>query len=814
MASMEAPSIVLPGHRELSPALLLSLEEHFRTFQDLSGAPDLASELIKSCSDLEADLTLLRRKLISLSVSWISRSFAAKSTLREMTLSLQNLSLYSSRCMINKKIRKMLGEDLPRLGKEVQRIDTIRHYAETTLQLEALVGDLEDAAISVINQHAGNMLSASSSNPSIDFGPKHEKVLQALKIVNDIEDVLVRVANFQSQWCHLIKSVDARVEKSLAVLRPQVLVDHRLLLASLGWPPKLVTSKEISVTQGLPNPLLLMQGEKRKCYSLSFQTLCALQHVQLRREERQSDLLGQKEEQKIGLWAIDELVSPIASRTEHHFSKWADQPEFIFALAYKITQDFITGVDDVLQPLIDRARLNFSAKEAWVSAMVQVLSGFLEKNVFTVLADRYKEKSMKSDVIPSWLHLIDLIVDFDRKLHSLVSSETYLLPESGGEFSRGISVLSIFCGRRDWLKIWTKIELKNAWKKLKVELAGERAWLTDGQRVELHIDTETEEFLLSSREDYKAPLIAESALKIAWGMVARCQTLPSIAAQIQFIRSTAARFLWYFFKVLLLRGKKIEFHPVNSDDDDILVRICGLINAARYCESKLQEWSDDVNFLELRVAENDLDVCVKDSKHDSYFFSEEINSLAELETNWLIELISHLLHQFDILSLKYFQSMECFQQAKEESAAATDMAVSIDFVEALDALRSGLCAIKKNLNPKDFLDLWRSVADGLDHFVLSSVLASEIKFSDQGVGQFRADIQALFCIFRSFCARPEAFFPCIRDSLKLLEMSKEEANHLQVVLSNDENIIKCLRFSGISCICFDQVQRIWRKRKF
>ena len=38
------------------------------------------------------------------------------------------------------------------------------------------------------------------------------------------------------------------------------------------------------------------------------------------------------------------------------------------------------GVSDILQPSIDAARLSsYSANEAWVSAMVHMLSGFLTK---------------------------------------------------------------------------------------------------------------------------------------------------------------------------------------------------------------------------------------------------------------------------------------------------------------------------------------------------------------------------------------------------------------------------------------------------
>lgn len=621
-----------------------------------------------------------------------------------------------------------------------------------------------------------------------DSGIKHEKLLQAIKALNDLE-VLIDLVKLRPQWHHLLKSVDARVDKTLVTLRPQVFADHRALLASLGWPPKLSTSQiESEKVSGIPNPLVLMQGEKRNSYSNSFLALCALQHLQTRRETRQLNFLGERV-CNIQLWAIDELVSPIASRLEYHFSKWVDHPELIFALAYKTTKDFIIGVDDILQPLIDKARLvSYSAKEAWVSAMVQLLSEFLAKRIFSALAERYKEKETKSEVIESWLHLIDLIVSFDKRMQSLVSSEISLFlveSERVESLSGSISVLMMFCRRPDWLKIWAKVELKNACKKLKTDLKNERAWLVDeNDQDELNFNTELEHFLLSTREEYRAPSIAESAIRITWEMVERCQTMPATLARIQFVRSTAVRFLWYFFKVLLLQCKRTEIPPDNPDDD-ALVRVSGSINAAKYVESKLRQWSDEVNFLEMKVAENDTSGHEKDDSADCSFFRDEMKSLSELATNWLMEIISVLLRQFETLSWEYVEKMKHYKLQLEgltpgEVSATMDLTLSAEFIEPLDVLRSHLVLLRMSLNPKDFLDLWRSVAEGLDHFISCSGITFGVQRFENGINQFETDMQALFSVFQPFCVRPEAFFPYTRKTIKLLKMNKKVKN-LQVI---------------------------------
>ncbi|CAL5380066.1 unnamed protein product [Camellia sinensis] len=391
---------------------------------------------------------------------------------------------------------------------------------------------------------------------------------------------LSRVENIRRYARPRIESLD----RTLNLLRQQVLADHRALLSSLGWPPKVFMSKiESGKISILPNPLVLMQVDKQKAYSESFLELCALQHLQTRREERQLGLLGKKK-LNTGLWAIDELVSPIASRSEYHFSKWVDQPEFIFALVSKITKDFVGGVDDVLQPLIDRAKLvSLSAKEAWISVMVQTLSSFLAKRVLFVLVKRYKEKKEKSEMISSWLHLIDLMVNFDRQMMSFVNSEAYLFTEDSEMLegsSRGLSVFSLFS----------------------VGLIGSKfgAWLVDTKNeIGSAVDTTTERFLL------------------------------------------------YIISV-----------------------------------------KDDMN-------------------DNSHFFGEEIKSLADLETNLVMEIIGDCLGQFEPLTKEHVQSKECFEQEEDDdglhtASEVTDFSVSVDILEALDTLRSQLCIINASLNPKDF----------------------------------------------------------------------------------------------------------------
>ncbi|XP_008779336.1 RINT1-like protein MAG2L [Phoenix dactylifera] len=848
---MEAPA-ALPSSSVLPRRLRGFLDDHFKALEDLSTAPSLVARLNRECGDLETDLLRLRNRLSLAASTWLSRSDEVRRTLLLLDPGFEGSNAPPSRGSRGHNPNspappygeveaglpsagRILQVELPLLAKEVGRIQTVRSYAETTLKLEALVGELEDATFAIVSRSRNDIL-FNHSNASIasGCGQKEGKLLLAIKILNNIEEILAIVARRRPLWNRLVMVVDSRVEKTFSVLRPQALMDHRALLASLGWPPSLSTSGlERDKSLEIPNPLVLMEGEKKERYSQSFIELCALQHLQARREERLLGLLENQKGHKLlgrtsldrqtcdySLWTIDELVRPIASRMEFHFSRWFNEPKFIFALVYKITHDFMDGVDNVLQPLIDQARLvGSSAREAWVSAMVKLLTKYLERQVLPILAKTYDARDGNMEVISAWLQLVDLMITFDKRMKVLATSVTPLMgPLSAFEgFSRSLPILSIFKEHSNWLRTWAEIELKVADDKLKSELEDKRSWFIDfGMQSEFSHNKEAESFLLSTREDYKAPPIVDSVIKIAWSMIERGQALPSKPMKAQFIRCSANIFLKHFFNILFERCQNMKFMAASVEDDELL-RIAGAVNAARFCESVIREWSEDVGFLEMSAVEDDQKGICQHS-HGS-FFEDEINCLVKLETDCLEETLSALLLEFDALCWCYVQNIEQWEgeniESKDQMLDEESMTVSLGFVEALDMLKDRISILRLNLNSQDFLDLWRSIAGGLDHFIFRSIPLSGVKFSCQGVNQFRTDMEALLLVFSSFCARPEAFFPFTSESLKLLTMQCKDADFLLEMLSKSESEKEeCLRLLGLSHVTISQAELIMRNRKF
>ena len=161
----------LPKNSDLSSEQLRFLDRHFGASDEdlhlhllLHKAPNLLTVLHSQCSDLDSDLLRLQARLARCCVSWIPRSFAAKSAAHSLGLRLQNLSLATSPrsyfsdsvswfsefgsfrfgffffwlifwCLWDfidgigsKRFHGVLGQELPQLAQKVLRIEELRSY--------------------------------------------------------------------------------------------------------------------------------------------------------------------------------------------------------------------------------------------------------------------------------------------------------------------------------------------------------------------------------------------------------------------------------------------------------------------------------------------------------------------------------------------------------------------------------------------------------------------------------------------------------------------------------------------------------------
>ncbi|KAL6175523.1 hypothetical protein ACLB2K_052162 [Fragaria x ananassa] len=791
----------LPPASDLSPSILSFLNTKLRTNYNLSQAPTLLSELQAQCADLDQALVDLNRSLGSSLLAYASVSDRAHGFLGLINSQLTSLhSSTRSRSSDGEgRVEQILGEELPALAKEVARVESVRTYAETAVKLQTMIGDIEDAVSSTMKKNSWKHSVKQNSE---------ELRLVAIKTLKLTEDILTSVTKTHPQWAHLVSAVDHRVDRALAILRPQAIADHRAFLTSLGWAPPLSTLTSSTPASGrsndVQNPFCTMQGDVKDQYCENFFALCSLQELQRRRKWRQLEGYNRELALYQPLWVIEELVNPIALASQRHFSKWIEKPEFIFALVYKITRDYVDSMDELLQPLVDEAMLTgYSCREEWISGMVSSLSTYLAKEIFPKYAQPDEDGVMgtQEQAKTYWLHLVDLMISFDKRIKSLIEHSGILLPfEDDSNFVKASS-LNVFCDRPDWLDLWAEIELSDILDKLKLETADERNWTVKVQGAGL----------LSDAEDHKAPAISGAYLQYLSSVIDRCRSLPRISMRSRFLRLAGGPIIHKFLDCLLFRCQEAEGLTALTDND-ALIKVANCINAARYFESVLKEWCEDVFFLEigsnqygqpgLSISEQAGNVDPVEGPENGIFY-KDIVKLEEFRTEWAEKISVVILRGFDAQCRDYVKNRRQWQEKVEDS-----WAVSKYLVGALDYLEGKVSVVEVNLNAFDFVGVWRSLAGGIDRLFFSGILMSNAKFHDGGVERFGSDLEVLFGAFGAWCLRPEGFFPRVSEGLKLLKMGEDD---LQNSLTAGETWMK---EKGIRHLSVAEAEKIVKSRVF
>ncbi|KAG5034767.1 hypothetical protein JHK87_009677 [Glycine soja] len=91
--------------------------------------------------------------------------------------------------------------------------------------------------------------------------------------------------------------------------------------------------------------------------------------------------------------------------------------------------------EQLLVPLVDEAKLvGYSCRREWISTMVSSLTTYLAKEIFPSYSSQVDEErvtGIQSSAIVSWLHLIDLMIAFDKRIKSLELSKDVIFLEMG-----------------------------------------------------------------------------------------------------------------------------------------------------------------------------------------------------------------------------------------------------------------------------------------------------------------------------------------------------------------------------------------------
>ncbi|KAL3691452.1 hypothetical protein R1sor_005103 [Riccia sorocarpa] len=859
---VEGPDAVtsLPDKDAISPFLCDLLNGTFKTVEDLSSTPTLVTRLLAELDTEKEKFRKAQTEVLVTAASSLSRFGLLTKSLRNVNAKIENVRassvpLFSSEkkrsgngggkesssssSSRNKKesaklekifnsgleetvsSRHRMVEELGALAIEVARVEKVRVYAESALKLEQLVGDLEAAVANI----------SVSVPSSAQTGGSLLKLTHAVKTMQTTEAAVAKIAN--AHWDRLVSSVDVRVDRVAAILRPAVVAAQRSILSSIKWPPPFTAGGG----EKLPNPLLEMQEVQERQYVESFMALTILQAVQQARRERQLNRYKQLNEEteserrirarsiRAPLWAMDELVSPLAAKAEPFLIKWTTKPELAFALALRLGQEFVDVIDDFLQPLIDKANLaGYSAREEWIFSLVNMMSLFLQTHVLPGLANDLQDDGGAGSVAAAlMLHIVDQALAFDTRMKSLAARALGLFGGGSVDDSQvedldnlsGPVVLSVsaIADREEWLELWARVELEDVLSKLRVELQSDAAWTTKarsekslGLVQDVSQGAAVSGLLGATVQDFRAPAGAYVVLSSMSAIADRCRSLLEPSQQYVFVKTGVIPIANEYHEELLRRCQELEAVTALADESSI-VTVATCLNAARYCQYTLQEWGEDIFFLELFQSreEEALHDAVEEAV-DGAIFSDEVAAFQKFRQEWLSKLVSSVTRGFEARSREYTRNKKKWSEpgrgikgsdlhAKPEDTAKDlmddyfihrlkEFDVSSSLVNTLAVLQSQLSALNAALDYVNFLEFWRSLAGGLDQLLVNSVILSGAKFSEHGGWQVAADVQALFMLFKPYCVRPSGFFKSLHDAVILLTLPSENALVLLDVLQS------------------------------
>eukprot|EP00897_Mesotaenium_endlicherianum_P004839 jgi/Mesen1/4383/ME000222S03501 len=850
-------------HSNLSPVVTEFLNTHFAKAQDTANAERLLLKLESDQNDLAKQREELQVWLAEKTVRAASKTEGVLQALSTVAEHIERAQDKAASATAN--MQPMVGE-LAALAAEVARVERVRLYVERLLELEHLVGNFEDTmAEAVAFMQPLGAVSPQASAASEASSKKLEVLAAAVSAFSSAVGAVAAIAHSKPHWKKLRLSADVRIDRAAAALRPLLLQSYRDSLHALGWPPGL--GGKVSA-----NALAGASGQKRRQFEDSFVALTALQgaeRLRLTALKQQAGGAGgggggsmepgvqSQEAGQAVLWSFQELVTPLAAKAEPHFARWVDTPEWVFALVVRVTKAHVTTIDAALQPLLERAGLaGASAREEWVRAMARLPAVHLRSKALPEYVRQVEgEPSYSGRGAAMWLHTVDQALAFDAQMRGLaVGAWAGSLRNDLGFSLEAVAssvepALDVLAERGDWLQLWASIEVEESLHKVRAALDSDGAWglapafaAGDALAAALAAGGNAVDLPVSGTE-FRPPACAEAVLGITRLAFERCRTLTRGEHRLAFVQAVGGPLAATLVDALLKRAREVEALTALADVS-AMVKVCGCANAAHYAAHTLQEWGEELFFVDLQDCrdrqpqEGDGWELLDDDGDDAVagpaategmlaagaagggrtFFDAEVAECKSFYRAWVAKVVAAVVRGFDARSTEYVRNKRRWQDLALSDLRALDFraaepASSVDagglhalqqpqqqpgggdssaglelspaLVETVVTLGEQLTVLEGALDARLFLDLWRAVAGKLDEHLMSAVVGA-VDFSNAGAQQFAADVRALFSVFGRFCERPSSFFKGLREALLLLQLEEGKALALLHSLSDTE----------------------------
>ncbi|XP_074606073.1 RAD50-interacting protein 1-like isoform X2 [Acropora palmata] len=474
--------------------------------------------------------------------------------------------------------------------------------------------------------------------------------------------------------------------------------------------------------------------------------------------------LEKPEVQREILLPLDWLLKPFRKRFNFHFygnkqTNNLEKPEWYFTQVLNWIKNHSDFLQHTIQPILQRTDFkSVDAKAEFISGLLKIVEKKLEKSIPLVLDD---------DNLFS--HLIDELLLFNKELHlnhhynSIEHNCLHILTTDA-------------CLQR-----WVELERNTALSNIESVLSSSSAWLPKYKDV-------------ASTDDTRIPECAERFMTLLSVITDRYVNLPDICHQEQFLEVQLS-LLESFITKLTLEAEENSFASAG-------LHYCSVLNAANYIEIILQEWSEQVLFLQLYQYRSSSMISSK-SMHSSNskcaaedgdqeereelmtaagsVFHVVLQSLKDLKEHMLYVIKVQIVQGFCKLSGPYKREKWHTSPPPKDVLL---LSLSSSACEMLLFVKGRLQILQEQLADRIFNSLWKVISQTLNMFIFEEIIL-QCHFNEGGAAQLQFDLtRNLFTIFLEYTQKPEIFFKEVKEACILLNLLPGSALLLRNLLKS------------------------------
>nr|CAB3265588.1 RAD50-interacting protein 1-like [Phallusia mammillata] len=463
------------------------------------------------------------------------------------------------------------------------------------------------------------------------------------------------------------------------------------------------------------------------------------------------------------------LLRPLVKRFGYHFTGKKEtnsihKPEWYLSQVLKWIGNHVGFLENTIQPILDDH--NFEH----VDALLMFTQGLLK-----LVNDKLSLDMMEViEMDELFIHTVDEVLLFHRELKL-----AYTIPDT---MLKRYSPMNILTQPQCLIK-WLNIEKTAAVERLDTLLSAEDAW---------HSKYEDSD----DSDEMKTPSCAESFVSLLLTITDRYKSLSNNVAQLKFLD----------LQLLLLDDFRIRLTQMlrsigrNQFDEARFA----ILNAAYYITLVLQEWADNVFFLQLKYHKDQLETPLgefafsrlqneenmqvqetspeRDQSTDETVFESTINLFERICSEGVKDFVQVVATEFGLKSHAYsYDDWPTMPPAVEQEA----MLVSRTACPMLELIQDRLFLFEESLCQTLFHRVWHEIAEYIDDHLFKEVVMKN-RFNEGGAYQLQFDMNRnLFPLFRTYSTKPENYFKRMKESCLLLNLQRGSALLLMELLSEE-----------------------------